>query len=300
VQIVYSRRRGARQIEHIGSAHDGVELELLRAVARQRLAAGQGELDLGLDGGDCGAPLAITSSRMGHLWDALCQVYDWLGFDVAAGGDHVFRDLVLARVIEPTRKLEALRVLSEVGIAPASYATVNRRLRLYCAEGWREGFAAACAARAGRGSATFLLYDVTTLYFETDAGDGFRESGFSKERRLEPQITVGLLTDADGFPLMVQAFEGNTAETTTMLPTLRAFMTAHGLSDVVIVADAGMFSDANKKAIEAEGLSFILGARTPHVPYLVEQWHRQHPGQQIPRRTRVHPALARHHQLPGP
>ena len=59
---------------------------------------------------------------------------------------------------------------------------------------------------------------MTTLYFETDAGDGFREPGFSKERRLEPQITIGLLTDAAGFPLMVEAFEGNTAETTTMLP----------------------------------------------------------------------------------
>jgi hypothetical protein len=41
---------------------------------------------------------------------------------------------------------------------------------------------------------------VSTLYFETDAGDGFRESGFSKERRLEPQITIGLLTDQGGFP----------------------------------------------------------------------------------------------------
>jgi hypothetical protein len=39
------------------------------------------------------------------------------------------------------------------------------------------------------------------------------ESGFSKERRPEPQITVGLLTDAAGFPLMVNAFEGNKAET---------------------------------------------------------------------------------------
>jgi hypothetical protein len=37
------------------------------------------------------------------------------------------------------------------------------------------------------------------LYFETDAGDGFREPGFSKERRLEPQITIGLLTDVSGF-----------------------------------------------------------------------------------------------------
>jgi hypothetical protein len=48
---------------------------------------------------------------------------------------------------------------------------------------------------------------------DADAGDGFRESGFSKERRLEPRITIGLLTDAAGFPLMVNAFEGNAAET---------------------------------------------------------------------------------------
>jgi transposase len=60
-----------------------------------------------------------------------------------------------------------------------------------------------------------VIYDVTTLYFETDQGDGFREPGFSKERRLEPQITVGLLTDARGFPLMVHAFEGNRAECDT-------------------------------------------------------------------------------------
>lgn len=47
VQIVYSSHRGSRQIEHTGSAHDDGELELLKAVARQRLAAGQGELDPG-------------------------------------------------------------------------------------------------------------------------------------------------------------------------------------------------------------------------------------------------------------
>jgi hypothetical protein len=51
VQIVHSSRRGSRDIEHIGSAHDDAELEVLKAVARQRLAAGQGELDLGLEPG---------------------------------------------------------------------------------------------------------------------------------------------------------------------------------------------------------------------------------------------------------
>jgi len=85
-----------------------------------------------------------------------------------------------------------------------------------------------CAAHAALGPASLLLYDVSTLYFETDTGDGFREPGFSKERRLESQITVALLTDATGFPLAEEAFEGNKAETATILPTPTAFMEAHG------------------------------------------------------------------------
>jgi len=280
---VYSRRRGSRQIEHIGSAHDEVELELLKTVARQRLVAGQGELDLGLGApAEAGGPLPITSARMGHLWDALCAAYVALGFDQATEDDDVFRQLVLARIIEPTSKLDSVRVLAEVGVAAASYPTMNRRLRVYSAGSWREVLAAACAKHAGLGPATLVLYDVSTLYFETDTGDGFRESGFSKERRLEPQITVGLLTDAAGFPLMVNAFEGNRAETTTMLPTITAFMAAHGLTDVVVVADAGMVSEKNMRAIEAEGLSFILGAKIPHVPYLIDKWRSEHPGEQVP------------------
>lgn len=285
VQIVHSSRRGSRDIEHLGSAHDDAELELLKAAARQRLAAGQGELDLGLaptrsTGG--GGVLPITSSRMQHLCDALARGYEVLGFEQAASGDEVFRQLVLARIIEPTSKLDSLRVLDEVGIDPPVYRTLTRRLRAFATDSWRQKIAAACAARAGLGPASLVLYDVSTLYFETDVGDGFREPGFSKERRLEPQITIGLLTDAAGFPLMVNAFEGNTAETTTMLPVIRSFMKAHQLSDVTVVADAGMISAANQKAIEAAGLSFILGARIPEVPYVVDQWRRTHPDEQIP------------------
>lgn len=104
----------------------------------------------------------------------------------------------------------------------------------------------------------------------------------AKERRLEPPITIGLLTDAAGFPLMVNAFEGNKAETTTMIPTLTSFMAAHRLADVTVVADAGMVSAGNQKAIEQAGLSFILGARVTQVPYVVTEWQRQHPDTEIP------------------
>ncbi len=288
VQIVHSSRRGSRDIEHIGSAHDDAGVELLKTAARQRLAGGQGVLDLGLEAteparkGAGGGPLPITASRMGHLVDALERAYRVLGLEQAAGGDEVFGLLVLARIIEPVSKLDSLRVLEEAGVAAPSYRTVTRRLPAYAQEAFRQKLSAACAAHARLGRASLVLYDVSTLYFETDKGDGFREPGFSKERRLEPQITIGLLTGQDGFPLMVSAFEGNKGETTTMLPVIREFMTAHDLPDVTIVADAGMISDANKKDIEEAGLSFILGMKIPQIPYVVSQWRREHPGEDIP------------------
>jgi Transposase DDE domain len=283
VQIVWSSRRGSRRIEHLGSAHDGAELEALKAAAAQRLAEGQQVLDLGLaDTGSDGAPLEIVSSQTSHLWDGLCRAYGVLGFDRVLDGDEVLRDLVLARIIEPTSKIDAERVLVETGVAAASYRTVKRRLPVIAKPVVRQALSAACAARAELGPASLVLFDVSTLYFETDAGDGFREPGFSKERRLEPQITLGLLTDATGFPLTVAAFEGNKAETATMLPVINAFKTAHQLRDVTVVADAGMISEANQVALHAAGLSYILGARIPHLPDVVREWRDKHPDEQIP------------------
>jgi len=256
VQIVHGKRRGVRRLEHVGSARDERELEALRTAAAQRLASLYPQLDLGLDDAiNAGTgPLPIVASRAGALWDGLAAAYDALGFEAAAGRDAVFRMLVLARIIEPTSKLDSLRVLSEVGVdAVPSYTTLKRRLAAWSKEGFRRKLAAACAKHARLGPASLVLYDASTLYFETDTGDGFREPGFSKERRLEPQITIVLLTDAAGFPLMVEAFEGNRGETTTMLPTITAFMAAHQLKDVTIVADAGMISAGNQRAIETLG-----------------------------------------------
>jgi hypothetical protein len=282
VQIVWSSRRGSRRIEHLGSTHSDDELAVLKLVAAERIAAGQGQLDLGLDAGSGTGPLEVVGAKAGHLWDALCRAFDSLGFDQATGGDEVFRALALARITEPTSKLDALRVLDEAGVAAPSYATLKRHLPRYGKPLWRKDISVACAAHAALGPASLVLYDVSTLYFETDQGDGFREPGFSKERRLEPQITIGLLTDATGFPLAVEAFEGNKAETATMLQALQAFMTAHRLTDITVVADAGMLSEANKKAIEAAGLGFILGNRIGHIPYVISEWREHHPDVDMP------------------
>jgi hypothetical protein len=205
-----------------------------------------------------------------------------LGFDQVLDGDEVLRYLVLARIIEPTSKIDAERVLSETGVTGASYRTVKRRLPVIAKPAVRQALSEACAAHAELGSASLVLFDVSTLYFETDSGDGFREPGFSKERRLEPQITLGLLTDAAGFPLAVEAFEGNKAETATMLPVINAFKAAHQLRDVTVVADAGMISEANQVALHAAGLSYILGARIPYLPDVVREWRDKHPDEAVP------------------
>src|SRR5256885_17180526 len=81
---------------------------------------------------------------------------------------------------------------------------------------------------------------------------------------------------------MRNAREASPARTTTTLPSIHSFMTAHQLPDVTIVADAGMVSAANQGAIEETGLSFILGTRLPDVPYVVDPQRREHPDHQHP------------------
>jgi hypothetical protein len=177
VQIVYSSRRGSRDIVRIGSALE-LELELLKAVARQRLAAGQGLLDLGVDTAAAGGPLPITGSRMGCLLDALCRAYDVLGLGRAAGGDEVFRGLVLARIIEPVSKLDSLRVLEEAGAAAVSYRTVLRRLPAYAKEEFRQELSAACAAHARLGPASLVLYAAAPCISRPMPGTGSGSQAF--------------------------------------------------------------------------------------------------------------------------
>jgi hypothetical protein len=186
VQIVYSNRRGSRDIEHIGSAHSPQEVEALKAVGRQRLHANQDSFEFG-DGRPEGEVLPITSTRSRHLWDALCLAYTGLGFDTACGHDEVFQALVLARVIEPVSKLDTIRVLDEIGIVAPSYRTIVRRLPGYASDEWRQRLAQACAAHVGLGPATLVIYDVPAARLRADPEMvRARGSRFRRPRRQGP------------------------------------------------------------------------------------------------------------------
>lgn len=303
VQVVTKTGSEVLEVEHVGSAHGDDELALLLRAARERLHPGQGELDLGplpeaavsvddvadwtraqdhdelpLDvaGHDerSGRPVQVagggrvvgTASLL--LWNVLCDAYDRLGFDAVA--DEAFKALVLGRIIEPTSKADTLRVLSEVGVPAPSLRTMFRALARCIERDYRHTLATACmrySASTAAGRLSLVLYDCTTLYFEIDDEDKLRKVGMSKERRVDPQVQVGLLVDRHGFPLEVHCFEGNKAETKTLIPVLEQFQARHGVTDMVVVADAGMLSASNLNALEDAGFGFIVGSRITKAPY---------------------------------
>jgi hypothetical protein len=281
VQIVHKRGRRVVGIDHIGSAHDEDQLALLEETAKRRLHAGQQVLDLEMptSGGadastDAGAAVVEATSSL-ILWEALGGLYEALGF--TAVRDEAFRALVLGRIVEPTSKLDTVRVLGELGVDPPSRVTFMRCLKRAVQRDYRALVSDACFRHATRtGGLALVLYDVTTLYFETPREDGLRKVGMSKERRVDPQVTVGLLTDSGGFPLQVHLFEGNKAETKTLIPVLTGFRAQHPeTADIIVVADAGMLSAANLLALEEAGFSFIVGSKVSKAPYdLAEHFER--------------------------
>jgi hypothetical protein len=264
VQIAERQGGRDRVLEHLGSAHTEAELAALVAAARRKVYPGQGELDLSAGAVQAGHAV-ITSKSSAVLWRVLSGAYTRLGFD--AVGDESFQQLVLARIVEPTSKADSLRVLDEIGIAHASLRTMFRSLARAQERGYRDQIATACFAHAAAsGDVSLCLYDVTTLYFEAENEDELRKVGYSKERRVDPQIVVGLLVDRAGFPLEIGCWEGNKAETATMIPIIRQFQARHALSDMVVVADAGMLSAGNLKDLDEAGLRFIVGSRVTKAP----------------------------------
>jgi transposase len=197
----------------------------------------------------------------------LTSAYARLGFDVL--DDDGFRAMVLARIVEPTSKAEVVRVLDEIGAPAVSLRTLFRSLARSQARDYRGQLSAAAWAHSVRtsGTAAVVLYDVTTLHFERGDEDELRKVGMSKEHRAGPQVQAGLLVDPGGFPLEVHLFEGNKAETTTLIPVLTAFAQRHGVPDTIVVADAGMLPAANLNALEDAGFGFIVGSRITRAPY---------------------------------
>lgn len=169
--------------------------------------------------------------------------------------------------MEPTSKSDSVRVVEELGLQAVHVSTFKRALIRCAQRDYRAVVASKCFDYSLKTSGlSLLLYDVTTLYFEAENEDDLRKVGFSKERRVDPQIVVGLLVDRTGFPHEIHAFPGNEAETQTIISVVKAFQERNQVADMVVVADAGMLSAGNLDALDQAGLRFIVGSKIVKAP----------------------------------
>jgi transposase len=100
------------------------------------------------------------------------------------------------------------------------------------------------------------------IYFEASDEDDLRKTGFSKDgKHQNPQIFLGLLVGLGGYAIGYDVFEGNIYEGHTLIPFIEKISKKFNLDKPIIVADAGLLSNENIKALREMDYQYIIGAR---------------------------------------
>ncbi len=190
------------------------------------------------------------------------SIYDFIGFNQVQ--DDLFRHLVLARLAFPLSKLKTVDYLRRYqGIdikIDAVYRFLDRLESQH--KSLIEQLAFKHTQRTQGGTISAVFYDMTTLHFETEEEDDLRRTGFSKVgKHKHPQIYLGLLVGANGYPIGYDIFEGKTYEGHTLIPFMEAMSEKFAIGKPIVVADSGLLSMKNIQALEENGYEYILGAR---------------------------------------
>jgi len=120
------------------------------------------------------------------------------------------------------------------------------------------------------------LYDVTSSYVE-GAENELADYGYNRDgKRGKMQICIGLLTTEDGFPLRIQAFEGNTKDSTTVADQLLDLKKEFGVEELIFVGDRGMqimYNLENNPELSGENIGFITGLTHAQINSLIDRGH---------------------------
>jgi transposase len=109
------------------------------------------------------------------------------------------------------------------------------------------------------GAVQVMLFDVSTLYFESVELDELRAFGYSKDQKYHcTQVVLALATDEDGLPIGYELFPGNTAEVKTLLACMQRWQQSLKLGKVSFVADRALCSKANLSALEAAPWDYVV------------------------------------------
>lgn len=266
VQIIRYEQGKRMVVRHIGSAHTDEELAVLYREAelmREQLCPQRSFFSA-----EEASPSLIHKEHLHLTAVTHCFAYEALRKCSRQCGlanlSPLYQDLALMRLIEPASKLRTIELLQRYFNVSYAERTVYRQLPKLITQKEMIEDAAYQTARTHFGeSFALVLYDVTTLYFEShEPDDELRARGFSKDdKSKQPQIVIGLLVTPQGFPLMHAVYKGNSFEGHTMLDVVKQFQKRHPESKPVIVADAAMLSRQNMQFLEENGYQYIVGAR---------------------------------------
>ena len=292
VQIVRAVREGKRVmqqiVQHVGIAHDEAQLEELKSLAQkliweieereQASLPGLSPLDApemwerdvsGKDGPEFGDLRNVEQITEGPK-EVVENLFSSLGlegiFGVSTRGlgrTNVLKNCLACALANPSSKRGMSRWLGEESAADVPLGRIYRMLDGLeeKSEQMKRIVARESLSLTGA-KAALMLFDVTTLYFESFTEDELRKPGYSKDNKIsETQVVLALAVTPEGNPLWYEVFPGNTFEGKTLLPVLGKCMKEYAPEETVVVADRAMFARINLEEIEAMGCSYVIAAK---------------------------------------
>ena len=187
--------------------------------------------------------------------------------------------LVVARVLEPAAKLATARQLSELSAAHSLGAVLglgavdeDELYRALDLLGGAQAKIEAALARRHLRDGCLVLYDLTSSWLEGRCCELAR-FGYSRDgQRAKLQIVFGLLCNAEGCPIAIEVFEGDTADPATLAAQVAKLKERFELGRVVLVGDRGMITAARiEQDLKPAGRDWITALRAPAIQALAAE-----------------------------
>jgi transposase len=258
---------GKRTLANLSSL-SAAQIEAIRAALRGEAVQSTGQ------------SLEITASRShGHVQAAVLTMQRLGLASVLASKSCRERELVLAmvasRIVAPHTKLATTRWWHTTTLAEDFGVTDASEDDLYAAMDWllaRQGTIQKKLAARHLSEGGLVLYDLSSSYFEGSTCP-LAKLGYSRDGRHGMlQVNYGLLTDARGCPVAVSVYEGNVADSQTLMPEVKRLREEFGIEQLVMVGDRGMISNkAIEEMRESEGVAWITALKSVSIRALVEQ-----------------------------
>ncbi len=267
VQIRQRAAAGSKLVKTIGCSSDALVIEQLIIKGKQEITRLIGQHPINFDALKEEELVDVFFNRIEGVSLigpelVLGKLFDEIGFNAIT--EDLFRHLVITRLVYPVSKLKTTDYLFKYKGVIVTVDAIYRYLDKLQKEQIEQiqKISLAHTLKILDNALSVVFYDVTTLYFEAADEDDLRKTGFSKDgKHQQPQIVLGLLVSAGGYPLDYNIFEGSKYEGDTMLPVLEYFEKKYTHSKLIVVADAGLLSNKNIQQLIEKQYEFILGAR---------------------------------------